>query len=137
MPSRSRFRTVAVSIRWDIPGILRLRSENRARNAGLPLRMKITNRLHLSPTRLSISRKSQSWWLFSSAILFARCAITWSFRYAEAATVLSYQYRTHTQYTFVTIQHRLKFWRGAGSLHVTNAGKSAVLRACPLVSDHT
>src|SRR6185503_3695917 len=70
-----RMRTVAVSIRWDIPGMLRFRSENRPRNAGLPLRMKITSRLHLSPTRLSMSRKSQSWWLFSSAILFARCAI--------------------------------------------------------------
>src|SRR5258705_13825401 len=74
MPSRSRLRTVAVSIRCDIPGMLRFRSENRPRNAGLPLRMKITNRLHLSPTRLSMSRKPQSWWLLSSAILFARCA---------------------------------------------------------------
>ena len=43
-------------------------------------------------------------------------------------TVLSRRYRTHTQYTFVTTWRRLNSGP-VGSLHVTNAGKSAVLRA--------
>jgi len=111
MPSRSRLRTVAVSILWDIPGILRFRSENRPRNAGLPLRMKITNRLHLSPTRLSMSRKSQSWWLFSSAILFARCAIAWSFPSSlRRLPCRPAGIGRTTQYTFVTISRRSNFW---------------------------
>jgi hypothetical protein len=33
----------------------------------------------LSPTRLSISLNSQSWWLLASAPFVDRCAIVWSF----------------------------------------------------------
>jgi len=59
-PSRSRLRKVAVNIRCEIPGMARFSSEKRARCVGFCSSMAITRRLHLSPTRSSISRNSQS-----------------------------------------------------------------------------
>jgi len=69
---------VAVSIRWDIPGILRFRSETAPKR-----RPAFENEDHQQAPLVSDAAqhvpKVAVVWLFSSAILFARCAIAWSF----------------------------------------------------------
>src|SRR6266852_2098101 len=54
-PSRSSERKPAVSIRREIPGVMR---SNSVKRIGPPCRMPIRSRLHLSPIRSSTERKT-------------------------------------------------------------------------------
>jgi hypothetical protein len=60
-PSRSRFRSVKVSILCEMPGIDLSSSENRARPPGSFAKDRIKKMLHLSPTFVDSSRTAIRW----------------------------------------------------------------------------